>query len=132
MTKEIIAVIGINGLAAAFFLISYFGAFGGMLAADIRVNAGRRTLSRARKKYKGFWKKLLYLDFKDRIDPWHYFLFVLFMISFPLTVIFINVAGFSDNQMFDKLIMVSGIPCFISFIIASGERKDLKNRKHRR
>ena len=133
MDKEFIAaVIGVNGLAVGFFILAYYVAFGGMFASDIRANAGRRTLRRARKKYKGFWKKFLYLDFKDRISRWHYFVFILFMVSFPLTIVFMNLAEFSNNQLFRELMKISCIPCFISLMIALWGRKDHKGRYSRK
>lgn len=125
MDDRIIAVVVVNLIMVVCFWTTYFGSFDVMLSDDIEVNAGKKVLRKVRKKYKGFWKKFLFLDFRKKIDKWHYFLFICFLVSSFVTIIFINLLLIFDREIFRIMMLVSIIPYFISSTIATFNRWNL-------
>lgn len=125
MIDKILAVSVVTVLLMGCFVIAYLGAFYVTLSDDIEVNRGKKALKNKRKQYKGFWKKFLFLDFKEHIEKWHYFLFICFLILFPVTLIFIDLLILFDKSIFRVLMLIIGIPCVATILISSFSRWSL-------
>lgn len=125
MIDKILAVSVVTLLLMGCFVIAYLGAFYVTLSDDIEVNRGKKALKNKRKQYKGFWKKFFFLDFKEHIKKWHYFLFICFLVLFPVTLIFIDLLILFDKSIFRVLMLIFGIPCVATILISSFSRWSL-------
>ena len=122
MMERIITAIVING-AVVFLFSFYYYLFG-----KIMVNIKGKTIKKVRKKYRGFWKKFLYLDFKNRIANWHYSLFIVFLVSSIILLILFNILAFSDFPVHRGLLVIVGCTFSFPYLIV-GKSIDFKNRR---
>jgi len=102
----------VNVLFACGFIITYRGAFCVTLSDDIEISAGKKTLRKIHKKHNNFWKKFMFLHFKEHINRYHYILFLCFIVSYPIAMVFLNLLIIFDTQIFRVLFLSF---CSISF-----------------
>ncbi|MDR0890002.1 MAG: hypothetical protein LBM28_05075 [Oscillospiraceae bacterium] len=105
-----------------FFLIVYYGVYVVALSDDVEVYVGKKSLRNRRRKYKGFWKKFLFLDFRKDVVCWHYVLFVIFLITYPIMTAILLVGFAFDLHALRIPFLAVGALCFISTVIASNIR----------
>jgi len=127
MGEIIFKVILLNGLFLLFFCLAY-SSFGGIMA-----NTESKKIKKARKKNPGFWNKFLYLDCKNRIVNWQYFFFPVFLGSFPVLLILLNLYAFSGVDIYRGLWLAVVCVFFGSYLIVaiSKSRKRRKSRSGR-
>ena len=107
------------------FILFYYGSFAVTLGDDIEFNVGKKSLRNARRKYKGFWKKFLFIDFKNHISKWHYFLFICFLTSFLAILISMNLLIIFDISFFKWLTSILSILYLSSFALSLFSRWSL-------
>ena len=113
MVEKILLAIVMNGAFLFVFLLIHYS-FSGMI-----INVGSKKLKRARKKHKGFWQKLLCLDFKHKIVKWHYSLFIVFLASSLILLILLNLAAFADFIIPKGLWLILVCVFFCSYLIVA-------------
>ena len=97
----------------AFFPIGYMN-FYVTLSDDIEIYAGKKVLRNQRRKQKGFWKKFLFLDFCWAVERWHYVLFWIFLISYPIVALSSSLLILSNNVIFRIMKITAGFPCLLA------------------
>lgn len=120
-----VSAIVVTLLFLGFSVTAYYSEYYTMLSDDVEFNRSKRTLKRRRKKQMGFWRRFLFLDVRQYITNWHYFLFLCFLVSTPIVLVFLNAYVITENPVLRKLTIISGIPYFASMILTSVVRWDL-------
>lgn len=105
----------------AFFPIGYMN-FYVTLSDDIEIYAGKKVLRNQRRKQKGFWKKFLFLDFCWAVERWHYVLFWIFLISYPIVALSSSLLILSNNVIFRIMKITAGFPCLLASAISAFSR----------
>ena len=98
MAGNIVTAILITGLFVFFFVVVYYNVFCGLFGVVFKRNRGKRTGRKAREKYTGFWKKFLFLDYRNSVAGWYYIAYIVFVVSFVLLVVIVNMEIFNVNS----------------------------------
>jgi len=89
---KILGMIGVEIMFFVLFWALYFAFYYAVLSAEVAIKVGKKSLRNKRRKYKGFWKKFLFLDFREKISPWYYFWFIVFLVTYPCLFVVIELS----------------------------------------
>lgn len=122
---KVAAAVFVNILFFSAFIFIYFGAFYSTLADDIEISAGRKTLRKIRKKHSEFWEKFMFIHFFKHISKYHYFLFLCFIITYPIAVILLNLIIIFNTKLSKTLFLGFGTISFVAIMLSTFARWNL-------
>ena len=113
-------------LFCGWFLVSH-ACFSGCLSDDVEFAYGKKRMRNRRKKQKGYWGKLLFLDVKDEVVPWHYTAFWVNLIASFIAIVALSVYVYSGSKSEPSRIVfvISGSVSFLMTAIISFVRWQL-------
>ncbi len=91
MIEKILLSLFLTVLFLLYYVFEYLGPFGTCIGDDVDFNGGRHTLKRVLKAKRGFWRRFIYWDVRNKINKWHYFLFWSGLMSYTIFLIFLNI-----------------------------------------
>lgn len=126
MLNKIFTLLFINFGSVFLFAMLYLGPFGVMLSDDIEIYHGKNLARHRWKLSKGnFFNKLLYLEHKEHLVKWHYYLFISFLVSYTAFVICFNILILVFNETLQTLLLILSTICCVTVGISLSVRWSL-------